>query len=45
MQANFVGHSLHHLDTIDEEIGKNIINLFFRNIDNACRFIECSSAL
>lgn len=43
--ANFVGHSLHHLDTIDEEIGKNIINLFFRNIDNACRFIENAAQL
>ncbi len=43
--ANFVGHSLHHEDIIDDEIGKNIINLFFRNIDNACRFIENAAQL
>ncbi|WP_300369287.1 hypothetical protein [Brachyspira sp.] len=43
--ANFVGHALHHEDSIDEEIGKSIINLFFRNIDKACRFIENASQL
>ena len=43
--ANFVGHSLHHEDIVDDEIGKNIINLFFRNIDNACRFIENAAQL
>ncbi|ASJ20858.1 hypothetical protein [Brachyspira hampsonii] len=43
--ANFVGHSIHHEDIIDDEIGKNIINLFFRNIDNACRFIENAAQL
>lgn len=44
--ANFVGHSLYHGDITDEEeIGRSIINLFFRNIDNACRFIENASRL
>ncbi|WP_295158821.1 hypothetical protein [uncultured Brachyspira sp.] len=44
--ANFVGHSLYHGDITDEEeIGRSIINLFFRNIDNACRFIENASQL
>lgn len=43
--ANFVGHIIHHSDIIDDEIGRSIINLFFKNIDNACRFIENASQL
>ncbi|WP_028329198.1 hypothetical protein [Brachyspira alvinipulli] len=43
--ANFVGHSLFHYETADEKIGKDIIDLFFKNIDNACRFIENASQL
>lgn len=43
--ANFIGHSLHHSETIDEDIGKSIIHLFFKNIDNACKFIENASQL
>ena len=43
--ANFVGHAMHHSDVIDEDMGKRLINLFFRNIDNACRFIENAAQL
>lgn len=43
--ANFIGHSLFHYETADDKIGKDIIDLFFRNIDNACRFIENASQL
>ena len=43
--ANFIGHSLFHYETADDKIGKDIIDLFFKNIDNACRFIENASQL
>ena len=38
--ANFIAHAFYHADKIDEEIGKRIIDLFYKNIDYACRFIE-----
>ena len=38
--ANFIAHSFYHADKIDEEIGKRIIDLFYKNIDYTCRFIE-----
>lgn len=43
--ANFVGHALHHCEKADDEIGKRIINLFFKNIDLACKFIDNVSQL
>ena len=43
--ANFIGHSLFHYETADDKIGKDIIDLFFKNIDNSCRFIENASQL
>lgn len=38
--ANFIAHAFYHTDKIDEEIGKRIIDLFYKNIDYASRFIE-----
>ena len=43
--ANFIGHFLYHCKNIDEDIGKRIIDLFYTNIDNACRFIENAAQL
>ena len=43
--ANFVGHAVFHTEIADEEMGKNIINLFAKNIYQACQFIENVSQL
>lgn len=38
--ANFIAHAFYHTDKVDKNIGKKIIDLFYKNIDYACRFIE-----
>lgn len=38
--ANFIAHAFYHNDKVDKNIGKKIIDLFYKNIDYACRFIE-----
>lgn len=38
--ANFIAHIFFHTNKIDEDIGKKIIDLFYKNMDYACRFIE-----
>ena len=38
--ANFIAHVFYHTDKVDKNIGKKIIDLFYKNIDYACRFIE-----
>ncbi|WP_300755493.1 hypothetical protein [uncultured Brachyspira sp.] len=43
--ANFVGHAIFHTEIADEEMGKNIISLFSKNIEQACQFIDNVSQL
>lgn len=38
--SNFIAHSFYHEDNIDEEIGKKIIDLFYKNIYYACKYIN-----
>ncbi len=38
--ANFIAHAFYHTDKVDKNIGKKIIDLFYNNMDYACRFIE-----